>query len=209
MAKYIKKEIVDLNGKGTTQAYYRMKTVGKMDHDDFVRRCHQSCGTFSKAEITGILATITEQLAYEIARGYSVKIDGLGTFTAKLGVSKDKERDNFEEGTSKRNAKSIEVTGVTLRVDKEMVEAIRSNCRLERGGVERLRVSRLTQEERIAKARHYLEEHGFMRVSNYASLTGLSHTTASRELRQLAQDPQTGITSQGEKSSKLYLLRTQ
>ena len=41
---------------------------------------------------------VIEQLAYEIFNGYSVKIDGLGTFSAKLGVRKDKEMDSFDDG---------------------------------------------------------------------------------------------------------------
>ena len=38
-------------------------------------------------------------------------------------------------------------------------------------------------------------------------LTGLSKTTASIELRKLAQDPDSGITSRGLKSQKYYVLR--
>ena len=40
MAKYIKKEIADLNGKGTTQAYYRLKTWRKLEFEEFAERCH-------------------------------------------------------------------------------------------------------------------------------------------------------------------------
>ena len=209
MAKYIKKEVVDLNKKGTTRAYYRMKTWGQMDCDEFIKRCHKSVSVFPTSAIRGVLITVTEQLAYELGRGYSVKIDGLGTFTAKLGVKKDKELDGFEEGTVKRNASSIEVTGVSLRIDKELVKAIRRDCQLERGGVERLHISKLTLEERIAKARDYLERHQVMRVAQYAALTGLSHSTASRELLRLAADPATGITCRVVRSSKIYLLRSE
>ena len=209
MAKYIKKEIVDLNGKGTTQAYYRLKTWRKLEFEEFTERCHSLHPAFSKGLISGVLDAIIEQLAYEISNGYSVKIDGLGTFSAKLGVRKDKEMDSFEEGSKKLNAKSIEVTGVSLRVDKKLIREIDLNCDLERGGEERLRTSKLSQEERIEKARQYLQQNGFMRVNQYAILTGLSYSTASRELRRLAANPSSGIVSQGRKSSKLYLLRTE
>lgn len=209
MAKYIKKEIADLNGKGTTQAYYRLKTWRKLEFEEFAERCHSLHPSFSKGLISGVLDAVIDQLAYEISNGYSVKIDGLGTFSAKLGVRKDKEMDNFEEGSKKLNAKSIEVTGVSLRVDKKLIREIDLNCDLERGGEERLRTSKLSQEERIEKARQYLQQNGFMRVNQYAILTGLSYSTASRELRRLAANPLSGIVSQGRKSSKLYLLRTE
>ena len=207
MAKYIKKEIADLNGKGTTQAYYRLKTWRKLDSEEFAERCHSLHPSFSKGLISGVLDAVVDQLAYEISNGFSVKIDGLGTFSAKLGVRKDKEMDNFETGSKKLNAKSIEVTGVSLRVDKKLIKEIDRNCDLERGEEERLQTSKMSLEERIEKARQYLKKNGFMRVNDYAILTGLSYSTASRELRRLASDPTSGITSQGRRSSKLYILQ--
>lgn len=207
MAKYIKKEIVDLNGKGTTQAYYRLKTWRKLEHEEFVNRCHSLHGSFSKGMISGVLTAVIDQLAYEISNGFSVKIDGLGTFSAKLGACKNKKIESFEEGSKKLNAKNIEVTGISIRVDKKLIKDINANCDLERGEEERLYISKLSQEERIEKARSYLKENGFIRVAQYAALTGLSHSTASRELRQLARDPASCITSQGSRSSKIYLLK--
>ena len=50
-----------------------------------------------------------------------------------------------------------------------------------------------------------MAQNGFMHVYDYVKLTGLSYTTASLELRNLADDPESGITSRGQKSAKLYL----
>ena len=206
MAKYIKKEIVDLNGTGTTQAYYRMKTWQKLPFGEFVRRCHVAHGAFDKGTIEGVVMSVCEQLAFELANGYSVKIDGLGTFRAKLGMRPDKEMDSFEEGEPKHNALSIKVTGVSFRADKNFVEETDRSCDLERAGEDRLRYSAFSQEERLEKAKEYLLEKGFMRVGDYATLTGLSYSTAGRELRRLASDSASGIISHGRKSAKLYLL---
>ena len=206
MAQYIKKEMADLHGKGSTGAYYRLKTWRKLEFDEFVNRCHNLHGAFGRSVIEGVVMAVCEHLAYELGNGYCVKIKGLGTFNARLGVRKDKEMDGFEEETTKRNAKIIEVTGVSFRADKELVREIDRNCDLERGGEERLRNPKFSAEERIERARQYLHQKGFMRVFNYASLTGLSYSTASRELRRIASDPSTGIISRGSKSSKLYLL---
>ncbi len=207
MAKYIKKEIADLNGKGSTQAYYRMKTNGKLGFNEFLEHCHSQHGAFSESTLLGAITAFRDQLVSELSKGYTVKIDGLGTFGTKLGVRKDKELDTFEEGTEKRNAVSLRVKGVSFRVDKELVNDIDLNCSLVRGGEERLRKSEFTLEKRIERARTYLQEHGFMHVSDYASINGLSYSTASRELRSIAADPTTGIVSRGRKSAKLYLLR--
>lgn len=42
----------------------------------------------------------------EIANGFNVRIEGLGTFGCKLGLRPDKEMDGFDEGEKKRNARS-------------------------------------------------------------------------------------------------------
>lgn len=206
MAQYIKKEMPDMNGTGSTKAYYKLKTWQRLDFDEFVKRCSSFHRAYGRSVIEGVMTAVCEHLAYEISNGYSVKIDGLGTFTAKLGVRKDKEVDDFEEGTSKRNASSIEVTGVAYRADKNLIKEIGLKCELERGGEERLRKPGLSLEERIERARQFLQEHGFMHVSEYAEVAGLSYSTASRELRRVASDPASGIVSQGKKSGKLYLL---
>ena len=206
MPQYIKKEMPDMSGTGEKKAYYKLKTWRKLDSDEFVKRCSSIHRAFGKSVIQGVLTAVCEHLAYEISNGYSVKIDGLGTFTAKLGVRKDKEMESFEEGSTKRNALSIEVQGVLFRADKNLISEIDRNCDLERGGEERLRKPKITLEQRTEKARQFLRKNAFMHVDEYASLTGLSYSTASRELRKIASDPTSGIISQGRKSGKLYLL---
>lgn len=206
MARYIKKEIVDLQGSGSTKAYYKLKTWHKMDFDDFVERCNAHNGAFSKALLKGVMTAVCEELAYQVSNGYSVKIDGLGTFSAKLGVREDKEMDSFLEGKTKRNAQSIEVTGVSFKAEKELVKVINRECDLERGGEERLKRSKYSKEERIERARQFLGKHTYMRVKEYASLTGLAYSTAASELCDIASDPTSGIRSEGAKSGKLYLL---
>ena len=206
MPQYIKKEMPDLNGTGEKKAYYKLKTWRKLEFKEFVKRCSSIHRAYGKSIIEGVVTTVCEHLAYEIANGYSVKIDGLGTFSARLGVCKDKEIDGFEEGTTKRNANSIEVAGVRYRADKSLISEINQNCDLVRGGEERIKKPKFLKEERIEKARSFLKRNGYMHVDEYAQLTGLSYSTASRELLNIASDPSSGIISQGRKSGKLYLL---
>ena len=88
MARYIKKEIVDLNGTGKKQAYYRMQTWRKLDHEEFVKKCTYVGSGVSRAMMDAVLTVIADELPRLLAMGYSVRIDGLGTFNAKLGVRK-------------------------------------------------------------------------------------------------------------------------
>ena len=80
-------------------------------------------------------------------------------------------------------------------------------CTLERGDDERLKPSDYSFEERVSRARQYLQKSGYMHVADYSALTGLPYSTASRELCRVAADPASGITSRGCKSAKLYVLQ--
>ena len=204
-AEYIKQEITDLNGTGQTQAYYKMKLT-PLDFDSFVKQCARE-GHTDESLILGVLSLVSEKLALCMAEGYSVKLDGIGTFNAKLGVRSDMLQDAFEQGERSRNASTIMVKGVSYRADNDLIRKTSLKCVLERGGVSRLRKSKFTLEQRIQMARDYLEKHAFMRVADYVRLTGLSHTTASLELRKLEANPSSGITSKGQRSQKYYVLR--
>ena len=204
-AKYIKQEISDLNGTGRTQSYYKMKLTPR-SYEQFVSQCARE-GKVEESTIQGVLSLVSKKLALCMAEGYSVKIDGIGTFHAKLGVREDLLQDAFEEGEASHNAKSICVTGVAYRPDADLIDTTRRKCVLEKGGVSRIRKSKLTLEQRIQKAREYLENNPFMRVPQYVQLTGLSLSTATKELRQLALNPSSGIMSKGSRSQKYYVLR--
>jgi len=204
-AKYIKQEISDLNGTGRTQAYYKME-LSPMSHEQFVKLCARE-GRMEESQILGILSLVSEKLGLCMAEGYSVKLDGIGSFHAKLGVRSDMLQDAFEEGERSRNANTIQVSGVAFRADPDLIRKTQQKCVLERGGTSRLCKSALTKEERIQKAREYLEKNMFMRVPDYVQLTGLSRSSATKELRQIALDPSSGITYKGSRSQKYYVLR--
>ena len=78
-----------------------------------------------------------------------------------------------------------------------------------KGGESRLKKSKFSLEERVQKAHEFMKENYFMRVPDYVRLTGLSRSKAGEELRRLERDPATGITSRGERSQKVYVLRNE
>lgn len=203
-AKYIKKEIADLNGTGRTQAYYKMVTRA-MNHEQFIDVLCRD-GSLPRSTYKAVLTQIAEKLPGCLANGFSVKIDEVGLFTARLGVRKDMLPDAFEPGETKRNASSIEVRGVSFKADPELIRKTRTKCVLSSGGVSRLKRPKTTLEERTAMARKFLEKYHLMRVMDYVRLTGLSKTTASLELRKIADDPASGITFRGRGSQKFYVL---
>ena len=204
MAQYAMQEVNDLHNEGQTLLYPRMVIEGCFDTDEVIRRVARTT-TFSSGDVKGVLEAVRLEMAYMMASGYSVRLDGIGTFTPSLALRKGKERET-PDGESRRNAMSIKVGSINFRVDKEWVKEVDSNCHLTRktGGYKR-HVSKYTPEERLALAQRYLETHSELTVLGYAYLTGLSRTTAGRELRRWHETEGSGIGIKGFGSHRVYV----
>ena len=161
----------------------------------------------SESVLEHALTNIADQLTKDLADGYTVTLDGIGTFRATLGVKEEKEMDTLDGDETKRNAQSIEVKNVRYVSDKSMVKDVRLRCQLSRAGVSRVNSSPYSREQRLQMALDYLSDasHPFMRVADYVELTGLPRSTATKELRELAQDQTTGIKSEGRSPARVYM----
>ena len=209
MAKYIKQEMVDLGGKGEEKAYYRMQSEGNVGFKEFAQFVGKNNHVMSKALVENVLSCAMESMAELLGKGYSVTIDGLGTFKASIGLEEDKEMDTFDGDETKRNARSLRLTGINYRADKTLIKNANQHCKLERAGESRLHHTPYSKEERLKLALQYLEANGAMRVAQYMELTGLSRTKATLELKEFRQDISTGITFIGRGSAKVYVKATE
>ena len=205
MAKYIKQEMNDLNGKGEGKVYYRLQTERNISFNEFTQQIEEHHGMMNRGLVKNVMTHVVDVMAKLLGDGYSVTIDGLGTFKATIGLEEDKVMDTFEGDETKRNARSLRLTGINYRADKELIKKSNSHCKLERAGESRLHRSPYTQEERLKLALQYLSEHGAMRVAEYMDLTGLSRTMAAMELKAFRQDASSGITFIGRGSAKVYV----
>ncbi len=208
MARYIKQEMPDLQGTGETKCYYRLEKRRNLSSKEFLQRA-AAHGILDEGILEHALSKIAEQLVEDLAEGYTVTLEGIGTFQATLGVKKDKEMDTIDGDEPKRNAKSIEVKNVRYVSDKELVKEVNRHCKLSRAGVRRVNNSPYTKEQRLKLAQDYLADatHPFMRVSDYVELTGLPRSTATKELRMFAKDSSTGIDTDGRRTAKVYVKR--
>ena len=205
MAQYIKQEMPNLNGTEEPQVYYRLKTNRNISSKEFVKHISRNDSAADRGEIEGVLIRIADGLAELLGNGYSVTLDGVGTFKAGLGLKRDKEMDSFEEDETKRNARSLQLTSINYRADKTLVREANRRCKLERYGESRLRKSPYTKEQRLQLALEYLDKNSAMRIGDYMQLTGLSRTTATMELKAFRQDPASGIAFVGRGSQKVYV----
>ena len=205
MAKYIKQEMIDLSGKGEEKVYYRLQTERNISFAELAQQIEQHHGLMNRGLVKNVMSHIVDEMAELLGEGYSVTIDGLGTFKASIGLEEDKEMDTFDGDDTKRNARSLRLTGINYRADKSLIKQANRHCKLERAGESRLHHTPYSKEERLKLAHQYLEEHGVMRVVEYMELTGLSRTKATLELKEFRQDASSGITFIGRGSAKVYV----
>ena len=204
-ARYVMQEVVDLHNEGKTLLYPRMELQSGCGLDELAQQVAEGT-TFGAGEVKGVICLVARRMAMMMATGRPVTLDGIGTFTPALGLKKGREREKADGNGTRRNAASIEVSGVHFRADKELVRELRQYCHLERSPRQRrLHRPTLSAEERLALARRYLERCPVMRVPDYAALTGLSRTTAGLELRRWAETEGSGIGAQGVRSHKMYV----
>ena len=204
-AKYVMQEVIDLHNEGQTLLYPRLEMEENCSLDELAQQVAEGT-TFSAGEVKGVICQVAKRMAMTMGMGRSVTLDGIGTLSPALGLKKGREREEPDGSGTRRNATSIEVNDVHFRVDKELVREVNRHCRLERSSTQRrLYRSKYTPEERLALALRFLEEHPFIRVGEYAALTGLSQTTAGQELRRWAQTEGSGIDTKGVRSHRVYV----
>ena len=184
----------------------RMVIERQIDTDELVRRASQDT-TFSGAEMRGCLRQLARELAYAMAQGCSVQLEGIGTFTPALGLRRGKEREKADGSGGRRNAVSVRVRDVNFRASAGLVGEVNRWCRLERSDRKFARSSdRYTEQERLELARGFLRQHGRMLLWQYCQLTELLKDKASRELRRWTERrEETGITSTGQGPVKAWI----
>ena len=123
MAEYNMQELNLPNEEGKRIFYPRIKLYGQVDLEAIADKVSYA-SSFTKGDIVGLIQAITDEIAYQMGQGYSVKIENLGVFTPALGLMKGRERESGEEDDTKRNAVSICLKDIHFKVDKELLHRL-------------------------------------------------------------------------------------
>ena len=106
----------------------------------------------------------------------------------------------------------MSLTGIVSKVfrprQRELERYTNEGETLQReGGREgvRITIDNKKQSERIAAAHRFLAKNQFMRIGDYAAITGLSRSSAQRELHELEKYKFSGITSRGSGSHRIWV----
>ena len=98
MAKFVMREMPDMQGTGKRTMYPKMISRGTMGPDE-IAELISSQSTFSPGEVKGLVAALARTIAYGVASGYTVKIEEIGSFSASLALRKGVESEEAEGGT--------------------------------------------------------------------------------------------------------------
>lgn len=206
MAFYIMERLSDsMHGKG--ERLFPRLVNGQVVDTERIAEIVERRTSFTKGDVKGLLAELAEIVEETIAEGNTVKIDGLGVLRPVLGLVAKEQRGEWTDSANRTTTgHNVCLKTVNFRSDSALLRHAQRDMSLERMS-DRLgrKQPTTTVEERAAMARQYLSEHGYMHVSDYASLTGLARSTATKELRLLAEDETSGITSSGSGAAKIYV----
>lgn len=207
MAKFIMRPLNTAAQGEEKKLYPHLVKTGNATLDELARKISAS-STFTAGDMKGVVAALAREIAWAAAQGSTVKIDGLGSFRATLGLKGDSEAE-LADSTTRRNAASIKFNGLNFRPSRDLLAEINKHGHLERlmPGKTDGKADRLTPEQRIERARQFLTEHPWMRVKDYADMCHLSNTTASKELHILAGKEDSFLDTAGRGSHKVYILR--
>ena len=200
--KFNMRKMPSLNGDETV-LYPQMFGCGVFDTEQLARQLSERC-SLTPGDVKAALSGLADMMAERMAMGYSVRLEGIGVFSASLGLAEGKEREQSEG--PHRNAANIKVRGVNFRADRRLVAHTDANCHPERT-TRRFASSsaRYTPQERLRLALDYVATHGRLRLDDYVRLTGLTRSTASRELCRLAADASSGLRASGRGPVKCYV----
>lgn len=209
MAEYQMQELTLPTEDGKKVLYPRMKLWGQVDLEYLARHICQA-STFTPGDIVGLVRALTEAIASEMARGNSVKVDGLGIFTPSLGLRPQaEEQRELAEGEGREYrpiATSLCLRNINFRADKAFVSQTARQCRLSKCEWKPRRSStRYTPEERLKLAQDFLQANPMLTVADYCGLTGLLRDAAARELRRWSETAGTGIGYSGRGSHRVYV----
>lgn len=211
MARYIKQEMPDLTGTGKPKSYYRLENMGNKDTDEVISHVCSHANGISEGALLHSLSALSDALAEFLSQGYTVSLDGIGTFRASVGLRKkpDVGVKSADSSSARLRASSLEINGVGFRPDKSLLKKCDSLCSLTKGGERKANSSPYSEQERMDRLYRYLRDGGnhFIRVREYAEMMRMPVSTACLELRKMSEKEGTRLGSEGSRSTKVYLLR--
>ena len=213
MPKYILQELPEEMTDGKKIVFPKMQTYSLHDYETVIEHMRDYAGSFSEGTIRGVFDALVSVMESWMPMGHNIKIDGLGVFSLTLGFDEsspsEKEALKNADDDPKTKYRHVCIKGINFKPDQKLLQALNKEATFERGeaDVQVPQKTKLSREERLEKAKAIIVKNGFMTLYDYANTTHQSRSVASKDLRQIVADPNSGITTRGTHSHKVWVAR--
>lgn len=215
MAKYVLQELPGEMTDGKKIVYPKMQTYSLHDYETVIEHMHDYAGSISEGVINAVFDALVSVMKSWMPMGHNIKIDGLGVFSLTLGFDESSPSEKAElknvDDNPKTKYRHVCIKGINFKPDPKLLQALNKEATFERGeiDVQVPQKTKLSCEERIARAKAIIAENGFMTLYDYANATHQSRSVASKDLRQIVADPTSGITTRGSHSHKVWIAKNE
>ena len=189
MTKYIYQEkAIQVDSKN--YQHPRFAQTRNLSTTEFIERAVHGNRETAR-ELATSITRLADALAEELATGHSITLQDIGTFSPTLEMREDRTAvSQHADGTQhKSNAQSIQFGTVRFTPAKSLISNSHTLCQhLEHDtlhGDSHLTTRHNTTEKRIRLLMTHLQDNPVITITDYMHLTGLSKTSARRELQKL------------------------
>ena len=210
MSNYYLQKYTNLKNVDTYRYVPRFEKKQMKDTDDLAEELHRR-STLTVADVKAVLAAMTEYIAEEMANGSTLRIDKLGLLKPTLKMESYREVTPESTDETYIRTHNLYVNSVRLYPDKELLANINRDFAPTRSQLMGTVIPTSTdnaREERTEMLKEYLARHAYINVRAYMELTGLHHTKAVTELKDLAEGDEAILCATGRGSHKIYVLRS-
>ena len=213
MPKYILQELPGEMTDGKKIVFPKMQTYSLHDYETVIEHMHDYAGSISEGMIKAVFDALVAVMKSWMPMGHNIKIDGLGVFSLTLGFDESSPSEKAEskntDGDPKTKYRHVCIKGINFKPDPKLLQALNKEATFERGetDVQVPQKTKLSLDERLAKAKAIIAKNGFMTLYDYANATHQSRSVASKDLRQIVADPTSGITTRGSHSHKVWIAK--
>ena len=182
------------DSRGNTTYQVRHEPDATMSTSEFLAHLKYH-GTFNTTMMGAALSVLREEIVEQLQNNRRFRIDGIGTFQMKMGLSADVDEDG---NTSKPQindpklitARNVEVSGVTFIPDKSFIDDLRrgtTTINVHGTGVVSTK-AHYERQEVVNALNAYLAEHGSITRRAFATLLHVSDYEARKWLRLLTTE---------------------
>ena len=225
MLNYHIQELPDLH-EGDQTLFPKLTTYSQFAGRKMIKRIAMEAGVH-EGVVMVTLDALPRALKSILLEGHTCKIDSLGIFSLSLSFkpSNSSNPSNLSNTsnnpvpeqsrkTNSSNHPEVMISRLNLKVDPTFMKELREEARFTRtdSNVVAIKPSKGHLEEHLHLLLDWFKSrttdthpHPTITLQEYATLTGVSRSTASRELKQITSHPEWGITTEGQGNRKVWV----